>query len=121
MALDRGETAQVGGNLLSQQPAMLVTALIGLTFDVQHNPAFLGKAIGRPITLHGGWIGTIIFRGRAIGANRCRQDRQRKPEEQAKRLSHGRPQKKSATTSEEIATNFTIPKQKGQRSERLIP
>ncbi len=75
----------------AREPAMLIAAFVGLTFDVQNDPAGLRIAIGRAIALHGGWIGFIAAGTGRIGClRRCQRQKESRKTQRDKRFGmHG--------------------------------
>ena len=71
VAASGGEGVDVIGNLGRHQLAVLIAAIVGIALDVQHGPAGLGIAIGRPVALHRRGIGDeILGRSGFLGDDR---------------------------------------------------
>ena len=87
-ALHGGEAAHVGGDLRSQQPAVLVAALVGLALDVQHDPAGLRIAIGRAVALHRIRVGLKVGRSSIPGSRRTGTEPTESQKKRKRRMTH---------------------------------
>src|SRR5262249_20814608 len=83
------EGLQIAGDLLGQQPPVLIPAVVRLALDVQNNPAGLRVAIPWPMPLHSERIRSVLAVARSCLRDRPGDNRERNGNGQNEGSLHG--------------------------------